>query len=806
MQQRIEAEREALEIFERTRPLDTLGVLYTCKNHVGSLYEVERGAEAGPYLARWLELRPYVFADGSDEDEAAEESAGLYQVIAGDLPAARKRFARCAAIFGDGLWKRTDDAIALYWLHLSQLQQQEGNLDSALTSASRAEAIFRARYKTAPAPFLGRQWGATLDRVGQMYAFQDSLAAAETAFSVSAALHAQHRSPAHPDFARLEAEIAGVRLRMGEWDSAAAPALLAAEALTTHVRHEFARMTEDEALRYRGHGAAAALNVLLSIVCAKPDSSIVRETWKQVVRDAGLVAAETALRRRLLSSTRDSLLASWTRELVTLQARLGELELRGGHSAIADSLAARANVLEQRLAERSGRFASDFASLDASAKAIASTLPADARLVHVVRFLRSGPGVPGLAAGSRSVPPSDLRVGGPALLWYGAFVVAPGAITPAFISLGPAREIEPAADRWQRALAAGTPPTAGAIRAAKALRRRVWDPIAALVPGARLVLWVPDGTLATLPMATLPAQDGTPLLEQGPTLHILGSPRELLAHRLTPEGTRALLVGGADYGARVAAAAGVTGALPAFRGRSRDCEELAPPRYASLPGSRAEVEDVARAWSSRHDRTSDVLTGALASEAEVRARIAGCGLVHLATHGYLVPDSCARNRLSERLLVADLRDIPQPPGAGGAMLRSGLVFAGANVNGADPGNDGLLTAADIAMLDLSSARLVTLSACESGSGRVVASEGVIGLRWALEQAGAGVTLTACHRVSDETTSRWMDDFYAAWLRDGLSAPEAARRASRQLRKELRARTGVDDPGAWGAFVTAGDWR
>jgi CHAT domain-containing protein/tetratricopeptide (TPR) repeat protein len=805
MQQRLEAEREALEIFEQTRPLDSLGVFYTCKNHVGALFEANRGAEAGPYIARWLELRPHISPDGSLEDATAEESAGLYQLIAGDPKSAKAHFDRCDTIITRGGLAGFPDNVAMYWLHRSQLEEALGRPDSALGTARRAERMFATRYQANPAPFSGVEWEASLDRLGQLLAYRDSLAAAERAFATGAALAARHRSPEHPEYARLTEEMAAVRMRMGRWDSAAPPALLAAGTLTRHIRREFARMTLEEALRYRGSGATAALNVLLSILSAHPDSALAQQVWAEVVRDAGLVAAETAARRRQLSSTDDSLLAAWSKELVQVQARLAESELKPRADSASAAWRARAAQIEQRLAARSARFASDFASIDANASLVASALPANAALVHYVRYLRSDERTPGLSAARAAGKAGPPRVAGYALPWYGAFVIV-ARRSPQFVVLGPAATIDSNADRWLRSLASGKPTSARARTAGNELRHAIWDPVAPRLSACSLAIVVPDGPLATLPFATLPAADGTPLLETAPTFHVIGSPRELIARASAPASDRALIVGGVDYGAHLPATPEIHGASALFRGRSQDCRDLAPLTYPPLPGSVEEVRQVAQVWGTRHATSPRLLTGAEASEYAVRHEIAGCSLVHLATHGYLVPDSCTQEVRSTRMLVADLRDIPQPPGAGEMMLRCGLVLAGANLTTGDLGNDGVLTAADIAMLDLTSARLVTLSACESGSGSIVEAEGVIGLRWALMEAGARVALTSSYRVSDERTAQWMDCFYKAWIGEGLAAPDAAREASRRLRKEILARTGADVPGAWGAFMTSGEWR
>ena len=69
------------------------------------------------------------------------------------------------------------------------------------------------------------------------------------------------------------------------------------------------------------------------------------------------------------------------------------------------------------------------------------------------------------------------------------------------------------------------------------------------------------------------------------------------------------------------------------------------------------------------------------------------------------------------------------------LLLSGLAFAGANQReSAEPHeDDGILTAEEIASLDLSSVEWAVLSACDTGVGEVRAGEGVFGLRRAFQR-------------------------------------------------------------------------
>lgn len=73
-------------------------------------------------------------------------------------------------------------------------------------------------------------------------------------------------------------------------------------------------------------------------------------------------------------------------------------------------------------------------------------------------------------------------------------------------------------------------------------------------------------------------------------------------------------------------------------------------------------------------------------------------------------------------------------------MRSGLAFTGANYiwqdNKSFGGNDGILTAYEISNMILNNTQLLVLSACETGLGDIVDSEGVYGLQRAFRMARA----------------------------------------------------------------------
>lgn len=111
--------------------------------------------------------------------------------------------------------------------------------------------------------------------------------------------------------------------------------------------------------------------------------------------------------------------------------------------------------------------------------------------------------------------------------------------------------------------------------------------------------------------------------------------------------------------------------------------------------------------------------------------------------------------------------------------------------------DGRVMIDELLQLDLSY-ELVTLSACETGRGRVTAGDEALGIGWAFLYAGASAVVSSLWRVSDARTAPLMASFYSA-LHDGLSKAAALRRAQRKALAE----TPGAHPVFWGAFQLFG---
>src|SRR5262249_12139573 len=131
-------------------------------------------------------------------------------------------------------------------------------------------------------------------------------------------------------------------------------------------------------------------------------------------------------------------------------------------------------------------------------------------------------------------------------------------------------------------------------------------------------------------------------------------------------------------------------------------------------------------------------------------------VLHIATHGFFLSNSEALPAEAPGSLIEDPRGMPDLRLSGwrahikDPLLRSGLALAGANLR--NSGNDdGLLTALEVAGLDLWGTKLVVLSACDTGVGEVKSGDGVHGLRRALVLAGSETQVMSLWPVSDRVT-------------------------------------------------------
>lgn len=130
---------------------------------------------------------------------------------------------------------------------------------------------------------------------------------------------------------------------------------------------------------------------------------------------------------------------------------------------------------------------------------------------------------------------------------------------------------------------------------------------------------------------------------------------------------------------------------------------------------------------------------------------------------------------------------------------SGLVFSLLDQKGMR--QDGFLQLQDIYNLNLP-VDLVVLSACETGLGKEIQGEGLVGLTRGFMYAGASRVVASLWKVDDVATAELMERFYKNMEREKMRPAAALRQAQMQMWQRKR----WHDPYYWAGFELQGEWK
>ena len=449
------------------------------------------------------------------------------------------------------------------------------------------------------------------------------------------------------------------------------------------------------------------------------------------------------------------------------------------------TLRSQIDAIDVTLARRSAALASEAPPVELAD--IQAHIPADGVLVDYVRYRPFDPLYLQRSGGDNN--PWDFGFRGFGAPRYAAYVLKPSGEMQ-WADLGDAATIDSALQQFLEVLRCGEANATPCYDAediqpvAQAVEALVLAPLRPWLGDATHLLLSPDGQLNLLPFAALVDDQGRYLIETY-TLTQLTSGRDLLRlQRQSSSAQPPVVLANPDF--NQVDTAGISLVASASRGGSRSAD-LANLRFGPLRGTVQEVEAI----QPLLPENAVVLTGAEATENALK-QVRGPSILHLATHGFFLPDLPIANPSSS--------DTPHPRTTENPLLRSGLALAGFNQRDSE-GEDGVLTALEVAGLDLRGTRLVVLSACETGLGDVASGEGVYGLRRALGMAGAESQLMSLWKVSDRGTAEFMAQYY-----ERLQAGEGRSEALRQVQLAALETGRYQHPYHWAAFFFSGDWR
>jgi len=401
------------------------------------------------------------------------------------------------------------------------------------------------------------------------------------------------------------------------------------------------------------------------------------------------------------------------------------------------------------------------------------------------------------------------------------------------IDLGPIAAVESAVNALrkvigtesERGLALETDLTAAMRSRGADLRRLVFDPLLPMLEGVERVVVALDDVLHLVPLEALPLDE----------VAGAASPAQVVGERWRIE-TRCTLTEILETSPHRAG----TGVLVALGGASFQSQPLAPdaedlavvnatePERVELAGllrggawergftpltyTGLEAREIAalRAEVTENDDSALVLEKRKASRASLEQLASKARWLHVATHGWFAPESVRSWN--------DLEPLDKQSGLGlrqsgeeqirgmSPMLLCGLALAGANLPADAVGRaPGLITAEEIAALDLSQCELAVLSACDTNVGERRAGQGVASLQRALQMAGARSVITSLWKVPDEATRELMVDFYRRIWTEQKPKHQALWEAKMRIRDQK------DESGSpkysvrdWAAWVLTGE--
>ena len=381
-------------------------------------------------------------------------------------------------------------------------------------------------------------------------------------------------------------------------------------------------------------------------------------------------------------------------------------------------------------------------------------------------------------------------------IMYGAFVIKKDSKFPKFINLFEEKQLSVLLNRNNKAHDSIQSKIINKQYSDTEISDLFYKPLEAELKNGNTIYLAPSGLTHQINFKALPINDNHTLGEKFKVI-LLGTTTALIDYKPTAfnktNDFEMILYGGIDYNKKEVEVNKETypNVLNDLATRSGITE------FNYLPGTNEEVNKINKEAISYNLKTT-IKTERAATEESVKQLSGKVNpfILHLATHGYFFENikqelsdidknSTERNKRS-------IYSVSEDP-----MMRSGLLLAGANnswgkTNNETNTDDGILTAKEIANLDLGNCKLVVLSACETGLGQINGSEGVFGLQRAFKMAGVQNIIMSLWKVPDTQTAELFEIFYTECY-NGKSITEAFQLAQSKMKAKY-------PPYFWAGFV------
>ena len=693
-----------------------------------------------------------------------------------------------AAVFYQRAADIFDKAYGPESLQIADLLNQVGLLASDTGDNARAELLFKRalQIREAKGGKEDSDLANPLTNLAWIQFARGNYSEAEALYLRALEIHQRTEEANHPNVATMFTHLAMLYEAKGDFSKAVAMQRRSNEIAEHNLTLTLSQGSEEQKLLYMST-LAAETNGTISLHMRSAPNNIV----------AAQLAATTILQRkgRLLDVLSDSvgLLrrrlapgdAALLDQLTNARTRLATLSLNSNQTGAAETRKQLITELQREIAQLETEISSHSADFRLLTKPVSvvqvqAALPRGAWLLEFVVYQPFD-----VAAGDNNAwKPSR----------YAVYLISRDDALK-WVDLGEVAPMDAEISRFRSAL---QDPERNDVRSiARSLDERLMKPVRQLIGDSRRLFIAPDGALNLIPFAALIDGSGKYLIDTY-SISYLTSGRDLLRLEVPASGVTApLIVANPQYDLQLpmvhskikGTKSGTQSGGNTTNRRSVDFTALT---YSPLPFTLEEADRISSLLGEAR-----LLVEADATEAAVK-HTQSPRILHIATHGFFLPNQI-ENTPSEdgrRKLTREKTDsqLENP------LLRSGLVLAGVKQGSSGSGEDGVLTALEVAGLNLAGTKLVVFSACETGLGEIINGDGVYGLRRALVMAGSETQVISLWQVSDTATRDLMTGYYRR-----LKAGEGRAEAFRQVQLEMLHSTNHSHPYFWASFIQSGAW-
>ncbi len=622
--------------------------------------------------------------------------------------------------------------------NLADFYQKTGNIDEAMRCGTEAMNTRKA--------VLGEQHPDYAESLSNLASYHYAGGHLEEAVSLerqALSLQQQLLGEEHPAFTQSLCKMAIYYSANGQWEEAEQYAYQATDQYTKFILNTFAELTSQERDLFWMKVKPWFTNTILRLTEQRPTYKMLSSAYNGTLLAKGLLLKSELEMVNMLMESGDTTAVNAYRQLQAdrlLLLRVCETPKKLRTHNV-DSLRRLITKEERRLVRRSTTYGSYTQPLRVEWQSIARAMKPDDVAIEFVYY--------------RTASDSGR---------YAALVLSHQSAHPEFVVLMDDQQL------------ADIPPKG--IYTSSRLSQLLWQPLEPYLKKARRVFFAPSGELYNIAIESLPLWEGEEgqVMSDKWSLYRLSSTREIvLAAQKRRQGPlTASVFGGMNYDTKTIA----------VEGKEKYEHQQGQKGAAKyLPATKREAEEIGGSLTA-HDLPVLLQVGDSASERSFKS-LSGHSprIVHIATHGFYWTDREVKEEaMDERLQFLSMYG--NMDDADKALTRSGLLFTGANhaLRGdlrQKRGDDGILTAKEISLLDLRGVDLLVLSACQTGLGKVT-GDGVFGLQRGFKKAGAQALLMSLWKVDDTATRLLMSRFYD-YLMQGVNKHEALRRAQQDLR-------------------------